>query len=69
MFSSTKFGGSFSSIICLILFLNFGKLLRRGAQGVIGGVGTAIGGKFGLAIEGAIERAPALLPQRQVPHF
>jgi len=34
---------------------NFGKLLRRGVQGVIGGVGTAIGGKFGLAIEGAIE--------------
>jgi hypothetical protein len=31
------------------------KLLRRGIQGVIGGVGTAIGGKIGLALEGALE--------------
>ena len=33
----------------------FGKFLRRGVQGVIGGVGTAIGGKIGLALEGALE--------------
>ena len=31
------------------------KILRRGIQGVIGGVGTAIGGKIGVALEGAIE--------------
>jgi hypothetical protein len=32
-----------------------GKFLRRGVQGVIGGTGTAIGGKIGLALEGALE--------------
>ena len=31
------------------------KLLRRGIQGVVGGVGTVIGGKIGLALEGALE--------------
>ena len=36
-------------------FPQVAKILRRGIQGVIGGVGTAIGGKIGVALEGAIE--------------